>query len=105
MNGIILGLIGLIFITSYLIIKAYITGGVNEFMPVFLNAFKSGGIVGVALFIAMSVSAFTGSFLPIMLTKMKIDPAVASGPFITTLNDLLAIIIYYGLTYLLFIAI
>lgn len=105
MNGIILGIIGLIFITSYLIIKAFVFDGATEFMPVFLNAFKSGGIVGIALFIAMSVSAFTGSFLPIMLTKMKIDPAVASGPFITTLNDLLAIIIYYGLTYLLFIAI
>lgn len=34
---------------------------------------------------------------------MKVDPAVASGPFITTINDLLAILIYYGLAFLLFV--
>ena len=34
---------------------------------------------------------------------MKIDPAVASGPFITTLNDVIAVVVYYGLTFLLFI--
>ena len=101
LNGIILGIIGTLFITIFLgVTHSVIETGV-EFS--WLECFKAGGIVGVALFVAMSVSAFTGSFLPILLTKMKIDPAVASGPFITTLNDLLAIAIYYGLAFLLFI--
>ena len=55
--------------------------------------------------IAMTASSLTGTFIPIMLTKMKIDPAVASGPFITTINDILAIAIYYGLAYFLFISV
>ena len=51
----------------------------------------------------MTASSIVGSFVPILLTKIHVDPAVASGPFITTLNDLLAIAIYYGLAWLLFL--
>ena len=39
----------------------------------------------------MLVSAFVGTFIPIFFNAIKIDPAVASGPFITTINDLIAI--------------
>ena len=35
--------------------------------------------------------------------KMKIDPAVASGPLITTINDLVAVVTYYGLAWILLI--
>ena len=35
--------------------------------------------------------------------KLKIDPAVASGPFITTINDVIAVVIYYGLAAILFL--
>lgn len=103
LNGIILGLIGVAFITLYLgVTHTTIEQGVDFS---WFECFKAGSIVGFALFVSMAVSSFTGSFLPILLTKMKIDPAVASGPFITTLNDLLAICIYYGLAYLLFMCV
>ena len=39
-----------------------------------------------------------------MFKLFKVDPAVASGPFITTINDVVSIVIYYGLAYLLFLA-
>jgi magnesium transporter len=39
--------------------------------------------------------------IPVMFKKIKIDPAVASGPLITTINDLVAVVVYYGLAWLL----
>jgi magnesium transporter len=36
-----------------------------------------------------------GTFVPMMLEKLKIDPAVATGPFITTSNDVIALFIYF----------
>ena len=49
--------------------------------------------------IAMTVSGFTGTFIPLAFKKIGIDPAVASGPLITTINDLVAVVIYYGLAW------
>ena len=53
----------------------------------------------------MLVSAFVGTFIPIFFNAIKIDPAVASGPFITTINDLIAVICYYSLVWLFIIEI
>lgn len=44
-----------------------------------------------------------GTLIPMFFHKIKIDPAVASGPLITTVNDLVAVITYYGLAWLLLI--
>ena len=63
-----------------------------------------GGIVGIALLVAMAVSSLVGALVPIIFMKIHIDPAVASGPFITTINDITALLIYYGLAYVLFLA-
>ena len=40
--------------------------------------------------------------IPMIFKKIHVDPAVASGPLITTVNDLVAVIAYYGLAYILF---
>ncbi|MDG0889295.1 magnesium transporter [Paracholeplasma manati] len=53
--------------------------------------------VGLALFVALLVGAVTGAFVPMILRKLKIDPSVASGPFMTTLNDVIALTIYFSL--------
>ena len=50
----------------------------------------------------MTVSSFVGAIVPIIFKKINVDPAVASGPFITTINDLTALLIYYGLAAVLF---
>ncbi len=52
---------------------------------------------------AMVISSMVGTLIPMFFHKIKIDPAVASGPLITTLNDLVAIITYYGLAWILLI--
>lgn len=53
--------------------------------------------VGISLFVALLIGAVTGAFIPMILRKMKIDPSVASGPFMTTLNDVLSLTIYFTL--------
>ncbi|WP_313891524.1 magnesium transporter [Psychrobacillus sp.] len=56
-----------------------------------------GLLVGAAIFVSIFVATIAGSFIPLLIHRMKIDPAVASGPFITTINDVISILIYLGL--------
>lgn len=63
------------------------------------QAFLTSGCVGLAMCFAMAISGFTGTFIPLMFKKIGVDPAVASGPLITTVNDLVAVVIYYGLAW------
>ena len=65
------------------------------------SAFAIAGCVGLALLAAMVISSLTGTVIPIAFKKAGIDPAVASGPLITTVNDLVAVVTYYGLAWLL----
>ncbi|MCE5037683.1 magnesium transporter [Staphylococcus auricularis] len=54
-------------------------------------------IVGGSLTVAMTVGTLVGSIIPLIMNKFNIDPAVASGPFITTINDIVSMLIYFGL--------
>lgn len=54
-----------------------------------------GFIVGVSIFAALSVATMIGTVVPLLINRLKLDPAVASGPFITTLMDNLGLIIYF----------
>ena len=60
-------------------------------------AFSVSMCTGVSLAVAMLLSGVFGAAIPIGLKKLGVDPAVASGPFITTVNDLVAVVTYYGL--------
>ncbi len=91
-NGLLLGLLSFLFVGFYL----YIIKGMA-----FNESFLVAGCVGLALFLAMIVSSLIGTVIPMFFHKIKIDPAVASGPLITTINDLVAVITYYGLAGLL----
>ena len=100
-NGLALGALSFVVILLFLMVKQQEiiqNSGYN-----INDALKAAMIVGSSLVVAMTFASFVGSVVPILLSKMKIDPAVASGPFITTINDILAIVIYYGLAYILFI--
>lgn len=65
------------------------------------NANKIALVVGSSLWIAISISPLVAIIIPIFLKKIKVDPAIASGPFITTVCDTFALIIYFGLATLL----
>jgi magnesium transporter len=56
-----------------------------------------GLIVGLAMCISISFSAIVGTIIPLSCDKLGIDPAIAAGPFITTLDDSLSIAIYMAI--------
>ena len=66
-------------------------------------AFATSGCIGLSMALAMTVSGLTGTLVPMLFKKLKVDPAVASGPLITTINDLVAVVTYYGLAWLMLI--
>ena len=67
------------------------------------SAFAMAVCIGAALVLSMLVSSFTGTLIPIFFKRLGVDPAVASGPLITTINDLVAAVTYYSLCYILLI--
>lgn len=54
-------------------------------------------VVGSALFLAMMLASISGVLIPLLFQRLNIDPAVASGPLVTTANDVSGILIYFGL--------
>lgn len=57
--------------------------------------FVLGAVVGIAMLCAITVANLAGSLIPILMDRLGFDPAVASGPFITTLSDLTSVLIYF----------
>ncbi len=88
MNGLLMGLV------SFVIVVAYLYFG--KAVPVSYG-FMAAGCVGLSLFLSMLMASLSGTIIPIFFHKIKIDPAVASGPLITTIIDLVAVITYYSL--------
>ena len=91
LNGGLLGILALVLLGVYVhVFKGYAWAG----------AFAVSGCVGISLVLAMMVSSMVGTVIPMFFHKIKVDPAVASGPLITTVNDLVAVVAYYGLAFL-----
>jgi magnesium transporter len=57
--------------------------------------FVLGGIIGISMMAAITVANLAGSLIPILMDKIGVDPAVASGPFISTVSDLTSVLIYF----------
>ena len=95
-NGLFLGSITFLFVGLYILIF--------KKLPVD-NAFLISGCVGLALMASMVVSSLVGTLIPMFFHKIKVDPAVASGPLITTVNDLVAVVTYYGLSWILLLGV
>ena len=53
--------------------------------------------ISISLLAVIMVAAIIGTIVPIVLEKNKIDPAIATGPFITTSNDILGVLIYFAI--------
>ena len=80
LNGIILGII--LFLGCYFLLDRGIELAIT---------------VTVALIAVIILASFLGTFIPIMLDKYGVDPALATGPFITTSNDICGILIYFSI--------
>ena len=93
-NGGLLGVLALLFIGLYVWL---FKGKTIHY------AFCLSGCVGVSLLLSMVISSFVGTAIPMFFKKIKVDPAVASGPLITTVNDLVAVVTYYSLSWLMLV--
>ena len=93
-NGLLLGSLSFLAIGVYL----WLFRGTTPYY-----GFCVSGCVSIALILAMVISSLSGTVIPIFFHKIKVDPAVASGPLITTIDDLVAVVTYYGLAWILLI--
>ncbi|WP_153722051.1 magnesium transporter [Sporosarcina cascadiensis] len=64
---------------------------------VWQGSFTLGLVVGSSLVATLIIGTIAGTVIPLILNKFKVDPAVASGPLITTINDILSLLIYFGI--------
>ena len=95
-NGLLMAGFACVFITLYIfIIKNY---------PINFSIILAL-CIGLSLIVTMIISSLVGTLIPLTLNSMNIDPAVASGPLITTVNDLVSAICYYSIVYLFVIVI
>lgn len=85
LNGVCLAVMSFLFLGLYIhFFRKYDIG----------HSFLIAACVGVSLIVAMVISSLVGTVIPIFFKKIKVDPAVASGPLITTVNDLVAVVVY-----------
>ncbi len=61
-----------------------------------ISYLKVALVIGGSMIVALVVSNLVGALIPIIISKLHIDPAAASGPFITTINDIISLLIYFG---------
>ncbi len=59
--------------------------------------FVLGIVVGGSLLMTLIIGTLAGTIIPLILYRLNVDPAVASGPLITTINDILSLLIYFGM--------
>ncbi len=95
-NGLLLGVASTILIGLYI---ALIKGRGWVF------GYSVSGCIGLSLLLAMTISSLMGTIIPLFFKKINVDPAVASGPMISTINDLVAVVSYYGLSWIFLIKI
>lgn len=90
-NGIILGILSFVMVGLYIMMFKH---------KEFIFSFAVSGCIGISLILAMVISSIVGTLIPLFFKKINVDPAVASGPLITTVNDLVAVVTYYGMSWI-----
>lgn len=93
-NGLIMGIICFIFMGLFVKFR-------NGFT--YHHSFVVSGCISIACLVSMTVASIMGCLIPMIIKKLKKDPAVASGPMITTVVDLVSVITYYGMASLILI--
>ncbi len=91
-NGLILG------VASFLVVGLFLV--IAKGQPL-TYAYAISGCIGISMVTAMLVSSTVGTVIPLFFKQIHVDPAAASGPLITTVNDLVAVVVYYGLCWVL----
>lgn len=89
------------------VVVALLNGILLAILAFAISYFRRGDlnislIVSIALTSVVLLASLSGTITPIILDKLDINPAAASGPFITTFNDILGLAVYFGVAYILF---
>jgi magnesium transporter len=84
------------------VLTGLVTGAVTGIaifivVGIWQHNFPLGFVIGMAMLCAITVANLAGSLIPMLMDKLGFDPAVASGPFITTLSDLTSVLIYFNI--------
>jgi magnesium transporter len=93
-TGIIQGLLIGLLTFSVIIISNLIKTGFQIDSKIWIYAAVTGG----SIFSAILVATILGATIPLLMVKLKFDPAVASGPFISTVSDIIALLVYYSIS-------
>lgn len=93
-NGVVIAVISCLLMGIYISLAYPYSAGVS---------FAVSAVIGLSMCLSMIVSSLSGTLVPMLFQALHIDPATASGPLITTFNDLTAVITYYSLVWLLLI--
>ena len=106
-NGLIAGSIATIVVGCFIyIFKLDSVSIANKYgVDIAVNPFVISSIIGSTLVCGMTIASFIGCIIPIIFKKIHIDPSTASGPFITSLNDIITVFLYFGIVMLLFISV
>ncbi len=97
-NGLLIGTVAFVLVGLYLqFFEASYIAGIG------VSGFHISACIGLSLFVAMLIASLVGTFTPLLFKRIGIDPAVASGPLITTVNDFVAVCVYYGVSLLLLV--
>lgn len=86
-NGVAIG--ALLFV---LVVLLKIIDGVS-----FYDAISFAKVISISIAVSLAAATIAGAGIPLIMKIVKVDPAVASGPFITTVNDIISLMIYFGL--------
>ncbi len=86
----------LLSIISFAVTFVYLFALKQEVIPFALLA---SGCVALSLLCTMVIAGFSGTAIPLLLKRFGLDPAVASGPLITTINDFVSVVVYYSLAW------
>jgi magnesium transporter len=63
---------------------------------------KLGGVIGVTMILSLLVAGILGTLIPVLLKRLRVDPALASSVFVVTLTDIITFFFYLGIATLLF---
>ena len=77
------------------LINGFICSSIIWFYAFLIEDWKLAATVSIALFTVILCASFLGTFVPLTMNRFKINPALATGPFVTTLNDIIGITIYF----------
>ena len=91
LNGVLIGII--LFGVSYVFLRV---SGIE-------HALTITQVVSLSIVVSLTVATFSGALIPIIINSFNIDPAVASGPFVTMVIDIIALSVYFLLATVLII--